>query len=155
MVFVNLNLTNNARDTLSSPISPTSTSVIIASKGDLFPSSNSILTIEKRDTSNTDKVTRRENIFYTTRVWNVFTWLTRAYEAVPIDDDVITPTQQHLSFDVWDIVSVYNTSKNDDDIKQEIVRLEADKFTIEVCVAESRVQAEKILFLKGITFIVW
>jgi hypothetical protein len=67
MTFLNLNLTNNARDLLLSPISSTSTSVIIASKGDLFPSSNSILTIEKRDTTNLDIVTRRENIFYSTR----------------------------------------------------------------------------------------
>ena len=127
MTFLNLNLTNNARDLLLSPISSTSTSVIIASKGDLFPSSNSILTIEKRDTTNLDIVTRRENIFYSTRTWNIFTWLTRAYEAVPIDDTVTTATQQPLSFDAWDIVSVYTTAKNDKDIKDEIVRLEVDK----------------------------
>ena len=51
-------------------------------------------------------VTRRENIYVTTRSGATCTGLSRAYEPVPIDDNASTNIQQALSFDADDIVEV-------------------------------------------------
>lgn len=114
MPFKKYNSANNAFATLAVPLSDTDTTMILKWKYSRMPTSNFIVKITKTVSW---VVTARENIYVTTRTWTTCTWLSRAYEPVPIDDDATSNIQQALNFDTDDVVEVVISSSFIEDIQ--------------------------------------
>lgn len=93
------NKKNNAKSTLVWKLQASWTSFVLkAWEWAMFPETNWIVTHRQYSWN---IVTKREIIFYATRTWDVFTWLTRAFEECVQDDsqDPKIQTQNALSFD--------------------------------------------------------
>lgn len=103
MALKKYNSANNAIAAFNLPISDTDTTCVLKGNYWRFPTSNFIMKSTKIVSG---VVTRRENIYVTTRSGATCTGLVRAYEPVPIDDGAATNIQQALSFDADDIVEV-------------------------------------------------
>lgn len=130
MVFTKYQVTNNAESTLLASISASATSLIIqSSEGALFPSTFPFkLVLEKFNSDTVPKVIKREIVECTNRSWDTFT-IVRASEWCVQDETAIpkTNTNNGLSFDSGDKVSLYDTKDQRDDMQNEIERLETDK----------------------------
>ena len=108
----NYNVSNDAFDELEAPISKNSNIILLKEKWDLFPVEDFIIKIEKRDTTNPEKILRRENILIANRVWNTLNVATRNCEAVPMSSESINLIwSDSLPFNAGDTVSLIFSAK--------------------------------------------
>lgn len=124
MAYEQINQENNARTSSVATIWASDISfTCITWEWWLFPSTNWILTIEQFNVSWV--CFKREVIKYATRSWDVFSWITRAYEFC-VQDDTLSPktrTKVAKTFTIWDwsiVVSDYNTALTYKNIKDEV-----------------------------------
>lgn len=115
MAYKKFNSANNAFATLAFPIADTDTTMVLTGKYNRLPTTNFIVKITKTESW---VVTARENVYVTSRSWATCTWLVRAYEPVPTNDDATTNIQQALPFAAWDLVEVVISSKFIQDIQE-------------------------------------
>lgn len=118
MPYKKYNSSNNAIAALNLPLSDTDLTMVLKGNYWRFPTSNFIVKITKVVAG---VVTRRENIYVTTRTGATCTGLTRAYEAVPNNDSAATNVQQALEFDADDIVEVVISAEIIKDMQEEIL----------------------------------
>ena len=127
MTFKKYQTANNASWFLESAISPTwDTLIIQTSYADLFPAHNGTTDKDYQLTLEhfiDNKVTKREIVLVIHKVWNVFT-VERSNGYCPSSRDATVQTNTAFWFTAGDLVELRTTAENDQDIKEELVRLD-------------------------------
>ena len=125
MTYKKFNHKNNAICLLDLPIADDATVLIAKGAYNRFPTSNFVIQVTEVDADG--NVTARENMLIATRSGSTFNIDTRAYEAVPIDDDATSSIQQPLPFSSDAIIENVMSTAVIEDVQNEVTRLETDK----------------------------
>ena len=131
MPFLNYKNANLAKWQLLAGISASATSMILQSaQGWLFPAVFPyLLKLEQYDATSpleNKPVLKREMVRVTNKAWDTFT-IVRSAWSCPVSDVALTQTTTALAFNSLDSVSLVMTNEQQEDVQEEIERLETDK----------------------------